>query len=45
MISIFGHMVGIGTNIYCITATTHLAPNIWIERAGEKLLFLLFLLQ
>ncbi len=33
-----------GDKIYCTTAVTHLAHIKWIERAGEKLLFLLFLL-
>lgn len=33
-----------GDKMYCTTAVTHLAPIKWIERAGEKLLFLLFLL-
>lgn len=33
-----------GDKMYCTTAVTHLAPIKWIVRAGEKLLFLLFLL-
>lgn len=35
---------GDGDKMYCITTMTQLPPIKWIERAGEKLLFLLFLL-